>query len=64
MPRSRLSCVLASWWCFCTHILFQVSQQFVACILLPDNTKASVSDVSVLPEAKFVHVVAVYANVQ
>jgi hypothetical protein len=36
--------------------LFQVSQQFAACILLPDNTKASLSAVSVLPKAKFVSV--------
>jgi hypothetical protein len=39
-----------------THILFQVSRQFAACILLPDNTKASISAVSVLPKAKFVSV--------
>jgi peroxin-1 len=33
-----------------------VQYQFVACILLPDNTKASLSAVSVLPKAKFVSV--------
>jgi hypothetical protein len=53
--------------CVCIHphlhcypcsrtFLFQVSQQFAACILLPDNTKASLSAVSVLPKAKFVSV--------
>uniref|UniRef100_A0ACD5ZEV9 Uncharacterized protein n=1 Tax=Avena sativa TaxID=4498 RepID=A0ACD5ZEV9_AVESA len=34
----------------------EVSQQFAACILLPSNTKASLSAVSVLPKAKFVSV--------
>uniref|UniRef100_A0ACD6ACF7 Uncharacterized protein n=2 Tax=Avena sativa TaxID=4498 RepID=A0ACD6ACF7_AVESA len=34
----------------------EVSQQFSACILLPNNTKASLSAVSVLPKAKFVSV--------
>ncbi|VAI19832.1 unnamed protein product [Triticum turgidum subsp. durum] len=34
----------------------EVSQQFAACISLPDNTKASLSAVSVLPKAKFVSV--------
>lgn len=34
----------------------EVSQQFATCILLPGNTKASLSAVSVLPKAKFVSV--------
>jgi hypothetical protein len=33
-----------------------VQYQFAACILLPDNTKASLSAVSVLPKAKFISV--------
>lgn len=38
------------------HFYFQVSQQFAECILLPDNTKASLNAVPVLPKAKFVSV--------
>ncbi|XP_044389681.1 peroxisome biogenesis protein 1 isoform X3 [Triticum aestivum] len=34
----------------------EVSQQFAACISLPDSTKASLSAISVLPKAKFVSV--------
>ncbi|KAM0912730.1 hypothetical protein ACQ4PT_012609 [Festuca glaucescens] len=34
----------------------EVSQKVAACIMLPDNTKASLSAVSVLPKAKFVSV--------